>query len=351
MSEKNNKKNKYLDKVLCEFVNNTLSLEFIISYEKSFESVYQEIKIGDYSVIIKRNENRNNKSVFSFRSCDITFNLGKLNKTFKNVDCEYYGFLTIINGISLDKIIRDEFTQEDTVKFLYYEIAYFLVCQNYISDYLKKISYMNPLGSQPCRRIDLDNATEKNDLSNFVAFLCKNKKVQADYNGFLKEYKIISGFKIKHNKEMAIAELLIKDNGRYCNIVDVGYGISLILPILFKAYYSAKGFLVNTILLEQPEIHLHPKLQCDLIAAFISTLKKHQIIIETHSPFIVQKLQTMVKKREFGLKSSDVKIYYFKKNMSDVIITEHVIDEDGMLSPFFPKGFYDVSYELTRELL
>lgn len=72
------------------------------------------------------------------------------------------------------------------------------------------------------------------------------------------------------------------------SIVDVGFGVSQTFPILLQGIYMYKD---QTLLLEQPEIHLHPKMQLN-IADFLITLAKHErnIILETHSDHIVNRI-------------------------------------------------------------
>ncbi len=56
----------------------------------------------------------------------------------------------------------------------------------------------------------------------------------------------------------------------------------------------------------------------------------------------------MVKKEEIA--KNKIKIYYFKNNQGIFDITEHIIMSEGGLEPAFPKGFYDNSYSLSKEL-
>jgi predicted ATPase len=72
------------------------------------------------------------------------------------------------------------------------------------------------------------------------------------------------------------------------NIADVGFGVSQVLPILLEGLRMPMG---HTLILEQPEIHLHPKLQMQMADYFISlALSKKRVIVETHSDHIVNRL-------------------------------------------------------------
>ncbi len=76
-------------------------------------------------------------------------------------------------------------------------------------------------------------------------------------------------------------------------ITDVGFGVSQILPVLVLCYYVPEG---STVLLEQPEIHLHPSVQAGLADVFIDAVKRRgvQIIFESHSEHLLRRLQRRV---------------------------------------------------------
>lgn len=128
--------------------------------------------------------------------------------------------------------------------------------------------------------------------------------------------------------------------------------MSLQIPILFQAllseHYTKKG---QTILIEQPEVHLHPSLQAKFIDTLLSIGSKNNYFIETHSEHIIRKLQVLIKNKKYGLNPEDVNIYYFKRSSSKFEITKHEILDNGKLTPVFPDGFFDTSYSLVKELL
>jgi len=72
-------------------------------------------------------------------------------------------------------------------------------------------------------------------------------------------------------------------------ITDVGFGISQVLPALVLLYYAPEG---STVILEQPEIHLHPAVQSALADLIITTIKTRrlQVILESHSEHLLQRL-------------------------------------------------------------
>lgn len=119
----------------------------------------------------------------------------------------------------------------------------------------------------------------------------------------------------------------------------VGFGISQILPILTLLFSSKKH---DIILIENPEVHLHPKLQSLFIDICIEALKnQRKLIVETHSEHIVNRLRLNIKKSPQLL--DDVNIYFFEKSTGEIICTKVEIDKAGKLD-FWPENFFDQSY-------
>ena len=82
-------------------------------------------------------------------------------------------------------------------------------------------------------------------------------------------------------------------------ITDVGFGVSQILPVLVLCYYAPEG---STIILEQPEIHLHPRVQARLADVFIDAVKTRniQLIVESHSEHLLRRLQRRIAEEALG---------------------------------------------------
>ena len=90
-------------------------------------------------------------------------------------------------------------------------------------------------------------------------------------------------------------------------LTDVGFGVSQILPVLVLLAYVDEG---STVLLEQPEIHLHPAVQADLadVIVEVATGRNVQVIIESHSEHLLKRLQLRV--AEQRVDSSDIALYF-----------------------------------------
>ena len=90
-------------------------------------------------------------------------------------------------------------------------------------------------------------------------------------------------------------------------LTDVGFGVSQVLPVIVLLHYVPKG---STVLLEQPEIHLHPLAQASLADVIVNaaTHRKVQVIVESHSEHLLLRLQRRIAER--GIKSEDVALYF-----------------------------------------
>ena len=136
------------------------------------------------------------------------------------------------------------------------------------------------------------------------------------------------------------------------NIADVGFGASQVLPVIVEGFYSPPGC---TFLVEQPEIHLHPKAQATL-GDLLVDLSKHdrQVIVETHSENILLRVQRRI--ADETIAPSDVAIYYFDPTEKGTQIREVKLTEYGqyvwetMPEGFFNEGFTE-TYEFSKAIL
>jgi len=126
---------------------------------------------------------------------------------------------------------------------------------------------------------------------------------------------------------------------------DVGFGISQILPFIIQSLAGQK----QTVTIEQPEVHIHPRLQADigdLLAATIQEPRGHRYIVETHSEHLVLRMQRLV--REGQLTPDDVSILYVSRGQNGSRVERLRLDEDGDFMDDWPGGFFP---ERLRELM
>ena len=132
------------------------------------------------------------------------------------------------------------------------------------------------------------------------------------------------------------------------NLIDVGYGVSQALPVITELLREGAPPLF---LLQQPEVHLHPMAQAALGSLFCQLAgPERQLIIETHSDHLIDRVRMDVRDGVSLLKPEDVSILYFERNDLDVRIHSIRIDEEGNIvdAPDTYRSFF--MDEVTRSL-
>ncbi len=156
---------------------------------------------------------------------------------------------------------------------------------------------------------------------------------------WLKELGLISDFKvvdIAKNSSLYKIELKIDENSPPVLISDVGFGLSQFLPVLVLLYYVPKNSIV---LLEQPEIHLHPAAQSGLADIIINAIhtRNIQVIVESHSEHLLRRLQRRV--AEGQLENSDISLYFSQMKSGKSKMIPLQLNSFGEISNW-PKDFF-----------
>ena len=111
------------------------------------------------------------------------------------------------------------------------------------------------------------------------------------------------------------------------NLIDIGYGVSQVLPVITELLRPDAAPLF---LLQQPEIHLHPSAQAALGSLFCQIAsRERQLIVETHSDHLLDRVRMDVRDGRGALKPEDVSILFFERNELDVHIHSLRIDGEG----------------------
>ncbi len=249
-------------------------------------------------------------------------------------------------------------------------------------------NYLPTYRQEPLR---LFNRNDNNILSNMLFDIYDNDKFIKDTKRTAKRFGTIGKGKLKFSSEVintifGIGEsLMIKDNSDnssielrvikkditdYKNIADMGFGtfqlitllLSIELAIIDGDFWETYAQDADTgqsnkisngsklaLLIEEPEISLHPNYQSKLADVFALATKKYGVnfIIETHSEYLIEKLKYLTVSKQ--LKKADSVIYYLHDASKNIKPTKINIKSNGTLTEEFGEGFLDHSSQLILD--
>ncbi|SDF52922.1 Protein of unknown function [Salipiger thiooxidans] len=215
-------------------------------------------------------------------------------------------------------------------------------------DYLWTRSRPTDVGQRGERAIDAilaaTTAGEKRNLRHKAFY----KSFQEMVAYWLREMGLIEEFwveEIAPNSNRWQARVKTKKQGSEVLLTDVGFGISQVLPVVTLLQYVPEG---STVILEQPEIHLHPLAQAALADVIIqaATHRKVQVLLESHSEHLLLRLQRRI--AEDKVSSDDVSLYFCDAPRGESTITELEIDLLGNIKNWPDKFMGDAFNETAH---
>lgn len=122
------------------------------------------------------------------------------------------------------------------------------------------------------------------------------------------------------------------------NVADTGFGLSQILPLIVQGYVSPPG---ATLLAEQPEIHLNPKLQSVLGDLLVDiALRGVKVVLETHSEHLILRIRRLIAEKRIS--AAQIGLYYVERDMNESTARRIPLDDVGHIeSSEWPKGFFE----------
>lgn len=166
-----------------------------------------------------------------------------------------------------------------------------------------------------------------------------------------KEFKMAKA--ITATRTTTISQILyvlevINENDIVAPITHVGFGISQVLPIVVAGLRMNEG---EILILEQPEIHLHPKIQ-SLLFDFLYglTRKGVKIIVETHSDHFINRMRLRVAEDLTNTMAEKMNLTFIEPNRPEGEFHQLELDEYGTVD-YWPKDFFDQYGQDTRAIV
>ncbi|MBD2041526.1 AAA family ATPase [Microcoleus sp. FACHB-672] len=228
---------------------------------------------------------------------------------------------------------------------------------DYIANFARKISYIGPIRataeryyrSQELAVGEVDS--QGKNLAMFIRNLTKEEK-----KNFAKWTQEYFGFSLLVRSSGEHISLKIREENLQTeiNLADTGFGFSQVLPILTQLWWLSRKLNSSyrsphliTFTIEQPELHLHPKLQALFADSLIAAIKasKHsgidlRLIIETHSETLINRFGHRIANKDFDREDINVVLFDRKKASDSVGIRVVSYDEEGFLTNW-PLGFFE----------
>lgn len=227
------------------------------------------------------------------------------------------------------------------------DIKKMLALPYHLSRQLNDLKYLGPLRAVPQHTYiwagdtpsDVGKSGERTIPALLSARTDGNHEVEHAVAYWLKEMNLIHAFALEpmgEEEQRYTLRVQKTAHSAHVNIMHVGFGISQILPVLVLCYYVPEG---TTLILEQPEIHLHPSIQAALVDVFIDVIQKRnlQIIIESHSEYFVNRLQRRI--AEEALPYEKTALYFCKMTEASSVIDPLQLDRYGNITNW-PDDFF-----------
>lgn len=232
-------------------------------------------------------------------------------------------------------------------------------------DLMDSIHYLGPLREYPRREyhwsgsaaadvgergewtINAILAATRDDEKRSLGYKRRRRPFQEMIAYWLRELGLIHEFRLEEIREGTnLYQAMVKtaSSGVTTALTDVGFGVSQVLPAIVLLYHVPVG---STVLMEQPEIHLHPAVQSGLADVMLNVARARnvQVIVESHSEHLMRRLQRRVAEGE--VTSEDVKLYFVRSDRGVAQVSDLALNKWGEIENWPDEFFGDEMGEIA----
>jgi predicted ATPase len=235
----------------------------------------------------------------------------------------------------------------------------------------QSISYLGPLRSRaerlyPWTGIEPESVGYKGENTVAAILASKSRKIGLGHRRPRKPFEEIVAVQLKklgmieefyvrpisETRQEYEVKVRIKGSRDFVDLPDVGFGVSQVLPVIVECFYAAPG---SIIIMEQPEIHLHPSAQSALADVMIDvvnsredgTSRNIQLVIETHSEHFLRRLQRRIAENE--IEQEMVAAYFANITTTPAVLEPLQIDMFGNIQNWPDNFFGDEMGDITEQ--
>lgn len=251
-----------------------------------------------------------------------------------------YGVISLVHSLL---VRRKEFDMDDQrLK----RLTDFVFSLSDESSKIPRVVALAPLRSKPYRTYDksvLEVKPEGDHIPLVLSKILSNENEESEplldaIRSFGKASGLFENLRVRRMGKQASDPFQVRVKsvaGPDANLVDVGYGVSQALPIIIDSLRSPLG---SVVLIQQPEVHLHPRAQAALGSFFCAATTpvtpkrqdRKRFVIETHSDYLVDRVRMTVAQGKID--PDDVNIVFLDRNGIDITIHELQLDEQGNIT-------------------
>ncbi|WP_437296347.1 DUF3696 domain-containing protein [Sorangium sp. So ce426] len=142
-------------------------------------------------------------------------------------------------------------------------------------------------------------------------------------------------------------QVMITFQGHRTNLLDVGFGVSQVLPVVTAAYFAPEG---STVIMSEPELHLHPLAQSALGDLLVEAVRERrvQLLVETHSEHLFRRIQTLM--AEERITPDECAMYFARCDGGDSVLEPLEVNGYGRVANWPDKFFGDTVGEVERQM-